>query len=389
MNGKRMFRLWMVTAALFAVCSAIEAATPWGSLLALKGVDADPEQTYPLTERNGPWMIMACTFVGDGAAKQAQQLVHELRKRYKLPAYMYQAQMDIGEAEGRGIDKYGNPRKFIYAQFKDKAKPEVKEIAVMVGNFRAADDPDAQETLRKLKYAQPQALELKEGQVTHQTLTGWRLIQRQVYKAIGSEKEKLGPMQHAFVTTNPLLPAEYFTAKGIDPTIIALNKDVPYSLLDCPGKYTVQVATFKGKVIIKQEEIRDIQNGNKEMDSELGQAAEKADKLTRALRMNGYEAYQFHDRYASIVTIGSFESVGTPRPDGKIEINPTVHRIMEVFGADKELGAKLGTVKPQGSEQLPLQMPVKFFVGIPLDIQPIPVVTPKRPISAAINRSEE
>jgi hypothetical protein len=387
MSGKRMFRLWIVVAALLATWSALEAAPPWGNLLSLKTIDADPEKTYSLSERNGPWMIMACTFVGNGGEKQAQQLVYELRKRYRLPAYVYNAQMDLGEAEGRGIDKYGNRRKFKYAQYKDTAKAEVKEIVVMVGNFRAADDPEAQETLRKLKYAQPEALELKEGQVTHQTLTGWRLVQRQVYKAIGSAKEKLGPMNHAFVTTNPLLPADYFAPKGIDESIIALNKDVPYSLLDCPGKYTVQVATFKGKVIIKQEEIREIQNGNKEMESELGLAAQKADKLARALRLNGYDAYQFHDRYASIVTIGSFDSVGTPRPDGKIEINPTVHRIMEVFGADKEAGAKLGAVQSQGKD-LPLQMPVKTFVGIPFDIQPIPVVVPRRPISTAPQTEE-
>ena len=70
---------------------------------------------------------------------------------------------------------------------------------------------------------------------------------------------------------------------------------MPYSLLDCPGKYTVQVATFKGKVIIQQNEIRAIEDG-KPMESELAEAAQKADKLARALRMKGYEAYQFHDR---------------------------------------------------------------------------------------------
>ena len=165
------------------------------------------------------------------------------------------------------------------------------------------------------------------------SLTGWRLAQHQVYEMMGSEKKKMGPMRHAFITTNPLLPPDYFAPKGIDATVLALNKGVPYSLLDCPGKYTVQVATFKGKVIIKQEEIKAIEEG-KQMESELAQAAKKADTLTRALRMKGYEAYQFHDRYASIVTVGGFDSVGTPRPDGQTEINPEIHKIMTTFGAD-------------------------------------------------------
>ena len=75
-------------------------------------------------------------------------------------------------------------------------------------------------------------------------------------------------------------------------------------------------------MIIKQDEIKAIQDGGKEMKSELAEAAKKADKLTKALRKKGYEAYQFHDRYASIVTVGSFNSVGTPRADGRTEINP-------------------------------------------------------------------
>jgi len=49
------------------------------------------------------------------------------------------------------------------------------------------------------------------------------------------------------------------------------------------------------------------------MKSELEAAAEKAHRLAKALRMKGYDAYEFHDRYASIVTVGSFNSAGTPR----------------------------------------------------------------------------
>ena len=367
MNGKQTFRLWMVVGVLWTGWSAAEAAPPWGNLLSLKGVDADPEQVYPITEANGPWMVMACSFSGDGAEKQAGELVHELRKRYKLPAYIYKAQFDLGRAQGRGIDKYGNPLKWRYNKYKGKSKTEIEEVGVLVGDFPAADDAEIQKTLRKIKYTRPQCLELKEGKATHQTLTGWRMIQKQVYEIIGSEKKKRGPMGHAFITTNPLLPPDYFVPKGIDKVVVALNKDVPYSLLDCPGKYTVQVATFKGKVIIKQDEIKAIENG-KQMESELAAAAKKADSLTRALRIKGYEAYQFHDRYASIVTVGSFNSAGLPRSDGRIEINPAIHKIMKTFGAEQT------TLPGQATPVTPL----KSLIGIHFDIQPIPVQVPKR-----------
>ena len=51
----------------------------------------------------------------------------------------------------------------------------------------------------------------------------------------------------------------------------------------------------------------------------------------------------------STVAVGSFNSVGTPRSDGKIEINPAIHQLMQ-FGAKQENGTSRTTV-----------------VGVPLD----------------------
>ena len=380
MCGKRMFQLWTFSV-IWAACALVQAAPPWGDLISFRSVAANQNEAYPLTEENGPWMVMACSFSGEGAEKQAQELVYELRKRYKLPAYTYRGRFDPGEAQGRGIDEFGKPLKWKYNKYKDskdkqKARhPELTEVAVVVGNYQSADDPEAQKTLKKIKYATPQCLEVKDGQETHQSLTGWRMIQRQVYEAIGSDKKAMGTMGHAFVTPNPLLPPDFFASKkGIDPLVLEMNKHAEFSLLDCPGKYTVQVATFKGEVIIKQDEIKAIQDGHKEMKSSLQGAADKAHRLAKALRLKGYEAYEFHDHYASIVTVGSFSSVGTPRPDGRTEINPEVHRIMETFGAETK---KLpGQAAPVNS--------VRMVVGIPLDIQAIPVEVPKRSISVAL-----
>ncbi len=384
MNGNRMFRLWMFLGVLGLAGSEAWAAPFWSHLIPLKSVDANPEKTYPISEANGPWTIMACSFSGEGADKQAHALVLELRKRYKLPAYTYMHRFDLGKANGRGVDRFGKPIKWEYKKHGDGNRAEIDEVAVLVGNFPSAEDSAAQATLQKLKYARPNCLEVEPGKGTHQSLTGWRMIQKQVYEAMGSQKGKKGPMGHAFITTNPLLPPDYFVPKGIDPEIVALNEGVPYSLLDCPGKYTVQVATFKGKVILKQNEIRDIESGHEKLKSELADAAMKADELTRALRMKGYEAYQFHDRYASIVTVGSFNSVGTPRTDGKIEINPKILKIIEIFGPDsKEKNGIQSALQAQGLAGKTLATPVKNLAGIPFDIQPIPVEAPKRPISSA------
>jgi hypothetical protein len=363
------------------VAAKATAAPPWNGLLAGKPVEADPEKSYTLTKQNGPWTIMACSFSGPGAEKQAQDLVVELRKRYKLEAYTHQMRFDFGDTQGRGVNAYGAPRRMVPMKGR-----ELQEVAVMVGNYGSAEDPDAQKTLQKLKYTTPNCLDVKSGK-TNQSLANFRLMQKQVQEMIGSEKKKLGPMGHALVTTNPLLPKEQFVAaQVVDQFELDMNKDAKYSLLDCPGKYTVQVATFKGQVSIRQDEIREIESG-KRGDSALADAALQAHVLTDALRQKGYEAYEFHGRYASIVTVGSFDSVGTPRADGKTEINPTIHKIMEHFKGkpvNNVPGMPGGAMKPEKMGPFP-ENGVKnamFF-----DIQPMPVAVPRRSISAAYSRN--
>jgi hypothetical protein len=371
MGGKRTFRL-IVCSLLLAGCytAVVKAAPPWANLVSLKQVEGDGDKSYVLSEENGPWMIMACSFSGDGAEKQAQDLVAELRTRYKLSAYLHKVRFDLGDAAGLGVDRYGSPVKMRY-----RKGSEVNEVAVLVGDYSAVDDQEAQKVLKKLKYTNPKCLDVKETKGTYQSLAALRTIQG----LLGSQNKEKGPMAHAFITTNPLLPKDYFAPHGLDPLVIEMNKNVPHSLLDCPGKYSVQVATFNGHVIIKQQEIEAIETGKKQLSGDLADAALKAHQLTEALRMKGYEAYEFHDRCASIVTVGSFDSVGTPRADGRIEINPKIHAIIKTFAA-----------KPVDfAEQVPkntIPMSCKSLVGINFDIQPIPIMVPKKTIAAAISR---
>ena len=108
------------------------------------------------------------------------------------------------------------------------------------------------------------------------------------------------------------------------------------------------------------------------MKSELTQALEKAHRLAALLRERGVEAYEFHDRYESIVTVGSFDRVGTPRQDGKIEIDPRVLKVIKNYGPGKK---KL----PNGTET---GMVPKQLGGITFDVQPVPVEVPRRSIAA-------
>jgi len=353
--------------------SSVHAAPPWSKLDLFHHLEADPAKSYPLDDGNGPWVVMAMTFSGPYADDQARELVHELRSRYKLAAYTHRMHFDHTKDEA-GKSGKASPRKVRYRL------NEMNEIAVLVGDYPSVDDRAAQKTLEKLKFAQPECLDLekraKEGKPDSRTLGRLRMIQQAVLPE-SSARKKRGPMGNAFITTNPLLPDEYFVPKGVDKLVLEMNAPVKFSLLDCPGKYTVKVATFTGRVVIDQKLIEQIEKKGKVFDSQLADAADKAHRLTMALRQKGYEAYEFHDRYASMVTIGSFNSVGTPRADGKIEINPQAHAIMQTFGADRK------TVPGQVAAQVGNP---KFEAGIALDIQPMLVEVPKRSLGAQYER---
>ena len=335
-----------------------------------RSVDADPQAVYRLKESNGPWLIMAASFAGPTAQEEAQKLVLEFRKRYKWSAYLHSMHFDFsGNVEGKGINKYGDPLQMKYRQ-----ASEFDEIAVLVGDFPTVDDPVLQSTLAKIKRCQPSALTNQGGEgVQSLRYAGLRNLFRKVTHS--SESGKLGPLSKCFVTRNPMLPQEYFTPRGIDAFVQEINRGVKYNLLDCPASYSVKVATFRGNVVIDPKEIQRIQETGR-MEHRLTQAAEKAHALTKALRDRGVEAYEFHDRSESIVTVGSFSSVGEKQSDGKIELDPRVLKVMQSFGARQTSATVAGApgMKPRSLN------------GIHFDLQPVPVEIPRRSIAADYSR---
>jgi hypothetical protein len=137
------------------------------------------------------------------------------------------------------------------------------------------------------------------------------------------------------------------------------------------------VATFTGHSIILDKKKQDAISRGEIPKSQLEVAAKNAHVLTEALRKKNYEAYEFHDRKSSIVTVGSFASVGTKRPDGKIEINPQIHQIMKTFGAQ-------ATIEPGQAAKVG---EAKKLAGIMFDVQPMPVEVPKMSISNVYDRT--
>jgi hypothetical protein len=376
-----------------------------------KKVEADPNGDYTLTEQNGPWLIMAASFNGDTAEADARQLVLELRQRYNLPAFYYAMTFKIGDDRiGLGIDEYGAPIRRRY-----RRGNEVLEHAVLVGEFPSIDDPEAQHMLERIKSIEPDALRPDRPQGTSQS----HLVDREFYKSLRRRIGKAvpnGPMGHAFISRNPLLPKEYFTP-GLDPEVAKWNRGLDESLLKCPGKYTIKVATFRGRSSLVRSD--DFEEEAPRLrfakdDDPLVIAGDNAHKLAVALRSVGWEAYEFHDRHESYVTVGSFDEM-KDLGDGRLApATREAQIIVNVFGASTpnagfekpaydQLGmdaeeiqraesdqaqimSQFATQYAQGIGEISQGFHPKRFVGLPFDIQPQPIPVPKESIGASFAR---
>ena len=281
---------------LAVVASALLTVRPAGAIENEKG------KTYKLTEKHGPWMIMVASFrnireedrktEGLSAEQAAAELVFELREK-GVPAYAFSQDGKVETIET--YDRLGRDDTRIFAAQRDM-------ICVLAGNYGSIDDAIAQDTLNKVKKFHPKFLKnTKNGAVTRNS---------------GPK----GPLAGAFMTINPLRKPGEVARKTVDPETKFLNSGIDHPLVNLKKKYTVQIATFSGKTTTP---IGNSKYRGKEglFDKELQQAAgfnlarvgEDAAQLARTLRQEGVEAYVYHDKFQSIVTVGGFDSQGDPR----------------------------------------------------------------------------
>lgn len=339
----------------------------------------DPKAMFPLAEKDGPWLVLATTFRGAGAREDARLLVQELRTRHKLPAYTHEKAFDYtGKQMGIGLNPDGSPKKMRYANAE-----QVVEVAVLVGDFASCEDPRAQKTLQKVKALQPESLSGGGGK--SRAFSDFRAM-------AGATQSAKGPLHLAFMIPNPLLPEDFFARQEVDKFVLDMNADVPHSLLDCPARYSVRVATFTGAGTFDQNAIAsgepttsaglvDVKRFTDAMrsvgwqnpllrgvplESRLVEAADRAHRLTEALRRQGWQAWEFHDRDSSIVCVGSIDQLAVPHANGKPMVNPEITRIVTALGPDPVKLAQ-GVVEPRA------------FDGIMLDLQPKPIDVPRVP----------
>jgi hypothetical protein len=387
------------------------AAPLWEQLVPRKKDTTPTTGDFTLTQTNGPWLVMATSFSGEGGEEQALELVNELRIKFNLPAFYYGMTFEMEDANpGRGINDYGAPIKRRYNRGES-----VVEHAVLVGEFPSVDDPEAQKLLMQIKQISPKALQLDGDEPNTQSLASVRQYQNAVLEKINPSRKR-GPMGKAFLTRNPMLPREYFVPQGVDAEVAGWNEGLEFSLLKCPGRYSIRVATFRGRAeFASKTEDRSTNTRQAKKRDPLVTAAHNAHKLTVALRAKGWDAYEFHDRQESYVTVGSFDD-GQQTPDGRVQLtNRDAHTIARTFGAQSpnaslerpaydQLGVSPDKIRKIEADQQRIQQTFvnslsaehmeltnglhpKRLVGLPFDIIPEPVTVPKKSISAAYARN--
>lgn len=317
---------------------------------------------FELRQEDGPWMILATTFVGENAKQQAMSAAGEIRHSLRLPAYIYREEFDFSksehDAQTRTRIRYVNPHHY-------------EAYAVLVGEYDSIEHPNIERDLVNLKTASLSVYR-DPNQVGKEisTRSPATTVKAFSHKLFQSRKGRAkGPMANAFVTRNPMLTEDYFSQPKVDSFVRQLNEDIPFSLLKCNGKFTVVVGTFEGLGTIvdgKMEKKLKFEPSA----TRMGKFAKDADKMVHQLRKDGELAFQFHDRYRSLVTVGSFETLGRELPGGGFEYAPEIRRVMQKYSA---FNAQAGARTIPGTRQIA----VNHAASIPFDVQPTPIAVPK------------
>lgn len=307
----------------------------------------DPIEPYLLTRQAGPFMVAAHIFRGDYAVQRAQALAIELRSEHRIPAYVYFLKLKPGNSNQRGIPPTSDreiDQPYVSPPELDRV---TDEAVVMAGNCATIDQAkDLQTQIKKLK---PRAI------ADHHSIFPWR-------NGKGLDR--------AFVTTNPLLPAQDLYpgraksaavpqlppgavvdpevlrsgfVKPLDPMVVRMNKGTPNSIYKCPAPYTLVVAEFSGRAALSGPD-ESVINFPKVFDkSPLRTAHEDAEQLASLLAKNevvrslGVQPYVYHDRTSSRVMLGAFQSPEDPK------VNQVRQAAMTIEVETKRQGSKVFT----------------------------------------------
>jgi hypothetical protein len=302
-----------------ALCLALTAA---GLVCAAPApqVEADANREYPVGPEAGPWMICAAHFNGPTAPQLAHQMVLLIRTQYHMPAYVFnyadeerkkqralleqQAPAFINPPAAPGEIVRPVPRHHLTVRVED-------QCAVLIGGY--PDETTAHAALVYVKKLPPPDLKVPEGAPAPFDV------------AVNDRGEPmyLNPFNaQSMVTRNPSIAREtHVMNPKDDPFLKTLNAGEEYSMLRCPGKWTLAVKEYLGASAVenKPTELGPVQSffgGKTKTGESLALAANNAHELAKTLTQLKFDAYVLHTRTSSVVSIGAFNDPNDPAMQG-------------------------------------------------------------------------
>ncbi|HQR05234.1 MAG TPA: hypothetical protein PLN21_00345 [Gemmatales bacterium] len=315
-------------------------------LLAQTPTAEEPAVKYPLTPREGPWLIHVASFRGDQSLEFAHRLAEEVRTKHRLLTFIYSMNEEDAKRDREQLKQYqmqfvGSDKVYeSNERQKFKTVRIVKEYSVFVGNYPDMDKAREQAEVIKAfpppasipsygvhLYKEPTAKATSDPQSSE---VGGLFRMRSTVKTEEGKRlaETQGnPFRQAFVVRNPL------QAKSKVPTVVqqqapvamdsswpGLNEKEKYSIFTCAKPWTLVVAKFAPPTDVQSSMNNSVvQTGAVSPAQNLGKgleaAAETARQVADLLRDGGkgYDAYVFHTRQYSLVTVGAFDSRYDPK----------------------------------------------------------------------------
>jgi hypothetical protein len=350
------------------------------------------DEALVLKAEHGPWLIIAASLEGEQAQSLAIELARELRQKHHLASYVLPKQFDYSQTvPGSGIEPNGRQRRMRHMH-----DERIDSYGVLIGDFSSLDDPSLKETLQQVKQLFPETL-AKQTESAN-SVSAFKKLMR------SADQSAKPPMATAFVTRNPLLPEDFFQTPAVDSFVYKLNKNADHSLLKAKGRFTVRVATFRGADAVVLQNSRTAQQATeKGATDQLEFAVVQANLMANVLRDAGFDAFEFHDRNSSIVTVGSFDSLGNEDKAGKFIYALEIQEVQKKFGGIKEYQNSQYGMVPAAKTLLDIVNPGQIsalqkgstsekkanFIrhAIPFDLDPKPMAIPRQETSKLYSNS--
>jgi hypothetical protein len=322
-------------------------------------VEADPNKEYFVSPADGEWMILGASYRGEMSGKLAHDLVLELRARYDLPAFVFDRSADEREEQRKDIEAQKRQMQLwmqAHGCQTDQPLPvRVRRIeeqrAVLIGGYR--DMETARRALDELRKLPPPQTEPGTTLYVHhfdpQQQAGERV-----------ERTAPNPFKSAFVVHNPAVPVKPPEPEDDNKVVRALNAGESLSISRCRKPWTLAVASYQGLGMFQSGSAPGpICSGNGMADTaeRLNACGLNAHNLAEALRKLHFEAYVYHTRYRSVVTVGGFDSKDDPR---LLAERAAIMRLFRI-GAQNEDPTKPTPPPPMGVLAQPLPMAVPKF----------------------------